>query len=173
MLENSSCASSFSPFSGQCSCVIASGRWGHTQSKGIVMATAKSHQYNIVRKTRPWQQNETRRRTRTESKYTLYCSVNCSGNVTVHMLCSDESVQPVWHSSWAESKRYDSAIQMVWQVSEEKPRYERGRLPDISVLICFCDSCKYVEMLSQPRWLPSSLMGVTHRWPLSRDEIKR
>lgn len=42
----------------------------------------------------------------------------------------------------------------------------------ISVLICFCDRCKYVEMLSQPQRLPSSLMGVTHRWPHNRDVIK-
>lgn len=40
------------------------------------------------------------------------------------------------------------------------------------VLICFCDRCKSVEMLSQPQWWPSSLIGVIHRWPCNRDVIK-
>lgn len=54
-----------------------------------------------------------------------------------------------------------------------KARVSLWQTAHISVLICFCDRCKYVEMLSQPQWLPSCLMGVTHRWPHNRDVIKR
>lgn len=73
-----------------------------------------------------------------------------------------------------ESKSYDKATFRPFLTGF------RGNIPvsvwhpaHVFVLICFCDRCKSVEMLSGSQWLPSSLMGVTHRWPHNRRVIRK
>lgn len=81
----------------------------------------------------------------------------CSLCATAVML--NENVMSQRHSEYLAGFRGKTQVSL-WQSAHR------------FVLICFSDRCKSVEMLSQAQWLPSSLIGVTHRWPCNRDVIK-